>query len=259
MENPVAIIFAAGKGERLTKYTSYYQKCCLPVNGKPLLVYWLDALWNQQTHVYINVFYGHHSQQVIDVAQTWERQLILPNNPDSEIPQYERGVNLVYMPPRDKMWQDIQQFYAIHAYLKHRPLLLCYGDNYSPYLQDIIAKFLDNQSLLGDETWGIIGLIPVANCSKATEEAILGFRKESGLYEVLDYQFAQEGVPLGSFAFAGIGLFSPKALEMTEYGVTNEAIARLARERKLLGHIIQDNYFDIGTPEKYARVLPGVG
>ena len=41
---PVAILLAAGFGTRLKPLTDAWPKCLMPVHGRPLLEYWLDAL-----------------------------------------------------------------------------------------------------------------------------------------------------------------------------------------------------------------------
>lgn len=37
------LLLAAGKGTRLRPYTNEWPKCLMPINGKPLLQYWLEA------------------------------------------------------------------------------------------------------------------------------------------------------------------------------------------------------------------------
>jgi mannose-1-phosphate guanylyltransferase len=44
MSNPISILLlAAGLGARLKPYTNHWPKCLMPINGKPLLEYWLDV------------------------------------------------------------------------------------------------------------------------------------------------------------------------------------------------------------------------
>lgn len=58
-----AILLAAGLGTRLSPLTDKVPKCLVPVNGKPLLGYWLDALnIAGVTSVLINLH--HHADQV---------------------------------------------------------------------------------------------------------------------------------------------------------------------------------------------------
>jgi mannose-1-phosphate guanylyltransferase len=41
-----AILLAAGEGTRLRPYTYYWPKCLMPIQGRPILEYWLLMLWN---------------------------------------------------------------------------------------------------------------------------------------------------------------------------------------------------------------------
>jgi mannose-1-phosphate guanylyltransferase len=53
-----AIILAAGYGTRLKPLTNKTPKCLIPINGKPLLKYWLDLLIEQGfSNVLINTHY----------------------------------------------------------------------------------------------------------------------------------------------------------------------------------------------------------
>lgn len=262
MHNPIALIFAAGKGERLQPYTIYYQKCILPINGKPLLTYWLDALDSQPMHIYKNVIYGYHPQQVISVVQTWERlkdpSFIYHSNDESVkglIPGHEQGVNLVYMPPRDKIWQDILSYFDMHPTLVGRSILICLGDNYSPELMNIIyCLFRSYNDLLDNNILGIASLITQSNCSSVTQEAILGYSLgdfANGLYIMNDYHFNKKNVRKNSFAWAGIALLSPEVLKIKEANRIEEVFSVLAKQGKFLGKTIYQEYFDIGTLERY--------
>lgn len=248
MPNPVAIILAAGKGERLQPYSVYYQKCILPVEGKPLLVHWIDALKSQPQQLFVNVFHGHHSLQVTDIVRTWE---LLHWDWDLDAPM----INTVETLPMDRVWRDIMSFYNNSPHLKTRNLLLCLGDNYSQDLKQVVYGMLKHQNTLSDSLQGIIGLIPQQVCSKATEEAVLGHRDADGLYSIKEYRHGgTERISTESFAWAGIALFSPKVLEMRGPDTTSELFSLLSKEGKLAGQVIRQVYFDIGTPEGYARV-----
>lgn len=59
-----AILLAAGKGKRLRPITNDIPKCLLPINGKPLLEYWLDQL----NHFGINevLINGHYLAEMME-------------------------------------------------------------------------------------------------------------------------------------------------------------------------------------------------
>ena len=62
-----AWLFAAGNGMRLRPLTNDFQKCLLPVRGKPMLEWWLDAVFDSEIfdRVYVNV---HH---MADQVTAW--------------------------------------------------------------------------------------------------------------------------------------------------------------------------------------------
>ena len=56
---------AAGEGSRLGKLTEKLPKCLLPVSGKPMLEWWLDACFscNEIERVSINI---HHMANAVE-------------------------------------------------------------------------------------------------------------------------------------------------------------------------------------------------
>lgn len=63
-----AILLAAGMGTRLRPITNSIPKCLVPINGKPLLQFWLESLMKLGiTEVLINTFYL--PEQVIDFVE----------------------------------------------------------------------------------------------------------------------------------------------------------------------------------------------
>ncbi|GGF52429.1 nucleotidyltransferase family protein [Alteromonas lipolytica] len=65
-----AVLLAAGFGTRLKPLTDTVPKCLVPINGQPLLGFWLDMLSNSPeiTEIFINTHYLH--QQVEDYLKT---------------------------------------------------------------------------------------------------------------------------------------------------------------------------------------------
>lgn len=63
----IAYLMAAGRGERLRPLTDDRPKCLLPVGGKPMLEWWLSAVFKASVcdEVYVNV---HH---LADQVETW--------------------------------------------------------------------------------------------------------------------------------------------------------------------------------------------
>lgn len=70
-----AVLLAAGLGTRLRPITDHTPKCLVPINGQPLLDYWLEMLTDhsQIEHIYINLHYK--AEQVREhIASKWSSQ-----------------------------------------------------------------------------------------------------------------------------------------------------------------------------------------
>ena len=53
-----ALLLAAGLGTRLLPFTNHWPKCLMPVQGRPLLEYWLESLRKLELeHVWVNLHY----------------------------------------------------------------------------------------------------------------------------------------------------------------------------------------------------------
>ena len=66
-----ALLLAAGRGSRLKPLTDGWPKCLMPVNGRPLLEYWLCTLHkNGITDVLVNV---HHHRYLVEKFLNRER------------------------------------------------------------------------------------------------------------------------------------------------------------------------------------------
>ena len=73
-----AILLAAGLGTRLRPMTEHLPKCLVPINGKPLLEYWLDLLLGAGVpSVLVNTHYL--AQRVVEFreASRWRDRIVL--------------------------------------------------------------------------------------------------------------------------------------------------------------------------------------
>ncbi len=106
-----AILLAAGLGTRLRPITDTIPKCLVPINGKPLLGYWLDSLASTSiTSILINLHY--HADQV--------RQLI-EKRPD-------RGrITLVF---EKELLGTMGTIRANAEFCKGEPILVIHADNF---------------------------------------------------------------------------------------------------------------------------------
>lgn len=78
-----ALLLAAGLGIRLRPVTEQIPKCLVPIHGKPLLEYWLDALLpNGIREVLINT---HHLAEMVEAfcsASQWRDRITLVYEPE---------------------------------------------------------------------------------------------------------------------------------------------------------------------------------
>ena len=67
-----ALLLAAGLGTRLRPLTNYVPKCLVPIHGRPLLDYWLEALlYHEVEEVLINTHYMAPMVQQYLIQSTW--------------------------------------------------------------------------------------------------------------------------------------------------------------------------------------------
>lgn len=116
-----ALILAAGYGKRLGNLTINKQKCLLPINGIPLLNYWIDYLCKLNINkIYIN---SHHcAQDLID--------LIDKNSNKNKI-------SILYEPKLLGTGGTLRN----NLKLFKSDLFFIHGDNYINFLQ--LKKFYD--------------------------------------------------------------------------------------------------------------------
>jgi mannose-1-phosphate guanylyltransferase len=78
-----ALLLAAGLGTRLRPLTERIPKCLVPIRGKPLLGYWLDALLSGGiSEVLINTHHLAGAVEEFCAASTWNQRITLVYEPE---------------------------------------------------------------------------------------------------------------------------------------------------------------------------------
>lgn len=110
-----AIILAAGEGKRLRPLTADMPKCLLPINGKPLLEYWLEGLeMHKFSQVLVN---GHYLADRLESYLTRAQR------------RYALNINYVYEIQLLGTGGTLKRNFA---FVKNEEFfLLCHGDNFT--------------------------------------------------------------------------------------------------------------------------------
>ena len=116
-----ALLLAAGLGTRLRPITYSIPKCLVPINGKPLLEYWLDMFYkNEFSFVMINLHYL--SGKVISY---------LENSP------YRHYVETVH---EEKLLGTAGTLLKNKSYFESDTIFLAHGDNFSIFDMNAFIK-----------------------------------------------------------------------------------------------------------------------
>lgn len=107
-----ALLLAAGLGTRLRPLTNEIPKCLVPIQGKPLLSYWIDTLVNAGiTEILINTHY--FSEKVEDFIHTHP---------------HKKYITMVY---EKELLNTGGTILANKEFFKHEPFILIHADNLS--------------------------------------------------------------------------------------------------------------------------------
>ena len=223
-----ALLLAGGFGSRLRPLTDTIPKCLVPINGRPLLAYWLDLLF--MAGVERTLINTHHLADKV-------RNFVLTS------PWRER-VDLVH---EELLIGTGGTIVANRAYFGHGPLLVAHADNLTDF----------------DLQW-----FAAAHTARPRSciLTLLAFRtddpKSCGILEI-----DQAGIvrafhekieaPPGNLANAGIYILEP---EVIDYGVAlnkpvfnfqTEVIPQLLKRIFAVEH--KGYHRDIGTPKSLSR------
>lgn len=122
-----ALLLSAGFGTRLRPITDKIQKCLLPINGKPLIEYWLDSLSNVGVEEFlINMHYladqmreyVKNSKYKDKITLVYEDELFLTGGTVLANREFFKNESFLVVHADNLCQCDFAQFFAAH---KHRP------------------------------------------------------------------------------------------------------------------------------------------
>ena len=120
-----ALLLAAGLGTRLRPLTDLLPKCLVPINGRPLLDYWIENLLGQGVDdILINTYYQAHLVERYIAASCWRDRVTLVSEP---VLLGTAGTAL-----------------ANRAFFGNKPFLLAHADNLTRFdCRDFLAVHRD--------------------------------------------------------------------------------------------------------------------
>lgn len=221
-----AVILAAGEGQRLRPIMEKVPKCLVPLNGRPLLDYWLDNCAKAGiTDVHINGYYL--VEQVAAFLETARKKYKLKIffHPEKQLSGTGGFIRKLY---NDLINDDFFFF--------------CHGDNFTNLkISDFIHFHQTRKSLLS------IALFHSENPSQC---GIVEQINTDGLIQVFTEKPTH---PKSNLASAAIFLMSPKVFASfpnTEFvDFSREVLPKY--QGQMYGFYFAGFNIDVGTPENY--------
>lgn len=220
-----AFLLAAGVGSRLRPLTNKIPKCLVPIDGKPLLYYWLNLFEkNGIDEVLINLH--HLPDQVIDYLEQNSFDLAIHT---------VREENL--LGSAGTVRNNFDFVYREDAFL------ICYADNLTKLrLHRMIDFHLTHRPIM------TIGLFRASNPGEC------GIVELDGENRVINFE-EKPLHPNSDLANAGIYACSPEIIHYlprkTPADIGYDVLPSLIGDMK--GFLIEDYIIDIGTKENYQR------
>jgi NDP-sugar pyrophosphorylase family protein len=225
-----ALILAGGKGVKMRPFTYELPKSLIPVHGKPILEYTIEMLRDAGIRtIIINV--GHRGEKIEEYFGDGSRF----------------GVSITYAHER-RPEGTAGPLRLVEKQLRGSPFLLVYGDVLIELnLHDLIDFHLEE----GGEATLAITSVP--------DPADFGVVRVHGAKVVEFLEKPPDSRRLSRLVNTGVYVMDPAILKrIPKQGHTmleTDVFPALAKERKLNGFLFEGQWFDVGTPEIYERVL----
>jgi len=228
-----AYILAGGEGVRMRPFTHEIPKALLPVKGKPILEYQIDLLKNAEIRE-IFILVGHLGEKIKYHFGDGSRF----------------GVKISYLEQKKKTIGTGYALYLAKNFFLKETFLVLYGDELIEInLKDFIDFHLSS---------GGIATLALSSIEKPSL-TFYGVAKLRGKKIVEFLEKPQEEKGISQVLNAGVFCFEPKIfdylLPKTNLSLENDIFPRLAKEGKLCGYLFEGKWFDVGTPEIYARAI----
>jgi mannose-1-phosphate guanylyltransferase len=220
-----AFLLAAGLGTRLKPLTDSIPKCLLPIEGRPILEYWLSHLAKSGvTEVLVNTHHLH--QQVESFAKSW------------------KGLPILHLSYEENLLGSAGTILANKNFIKNDDFLVCYSDNYTRFDVSVLATVLKGSSALG--------VMALNDTMEPHRCGIVELDSEGWVTSFIE----KPANPKSKLANAGMYAFSAKSLSYLEkkvpIDIAQDFIPKLIP--RLIGLHIREDLIDIGTLEAYDKL-----
>ena len=222
-----AFLMAAGLGSRLRPITNKLPKCLVPINGVPLINYWLSLFkMHHITDIMINSHYLHDQVELY-------------------LSQNDQGLSISLIYEEELLGSLGTLIKHSDQYSDDSQLMVCYADNLTDTNLTRIINYHNSHTL--DVTIGIF------NCDRPEHCGIVEL-DSSGT--VVSFEEKPRD-PRSNLANAGVYIFNTKLFD--EYVFTDSKYRALDIGHDLLphltgrmkGYLIEEYLVDIGTIENY--------
>jgi MurNAc alpha-1-phosphate uridylyltransferase len=213
----IAMILAAGRGERLRPITDSTPKALVEIDGRSLLDRHLTALGNAGVHtVVINL--GWLGEKIVDKVGSGSRY----------------GLHVVYSPEYDNVLETGGGIHRALPLIGAEPFWVVNADTYT----DFAFPAID----LKPDFLGHVVLVPTPP------------HKVHGDFELVDEIVRNAGRP--SLTYSGIAIYRPEILQGRQAGRFPLAplMRQAADAGRLSGTLYDGVWEDIGTPERLAKL-----
>ncbi|MES2934569.1 MAG: nucleotidyltransferase family protein [Pseudomonadota bacterium] len=227
-----AMIFAAGRGERMRPLTDTCPKPLLKVRGRPLIVWHILGLVRAGiTEIVIN---HAHLGNMIEAALGDGSQF---------------GARISYSAEATALETAGGVAKARHL-LGEQPFVGIAADIYCPHFDyDVVKNTLEDQDMWGNpypaDQRDIAWLYLVKNPPQHPD----------GDFAVNLFALANEGP--SRFTFSGIGVYRPEMFDSVQVGESVKLVSLLrhyADRGQLGGELYRGDWTDVGTPERLAQL-----
>ncbi|MDD5626938.1 MAG: sugar phosphate nucleotidyltransferase [Patescibacteria group bacterium] len=225
-----AIILAGGQGLKMRPFTYEMPKCLIPVRGKPLLEHTLDLLKKYEIRDIV-ITIGHLGEKVRNHFGDGSRF----------------GVKITYA-DQGEGFRGTGGALKVARNLAGHPFLLFYGD--------VLANIDLNDLIDFHKSHGKTMTMALTSVE---DSSVWGVVQLHGS-QIRDFvEKPKQSQRLSRLINAGIYVVEPKIFDYFPgkniFRLEEDVFPKLAQSDELYGYPFEGQWFDIGTPEIYARVI----